>query len=326
MLNSGGPFMKSPEIIPAALTAPEWVGADPASVRLRSAAARLAQTHSTLLVRGESGTGKNLFAEIVHYVGPNRDQPLLKIDCATLPEGLIESELFGHEKGAFTGAAAAKVGRMEMAGKGTLVLDEVAALNPAMQAKLLRVVDQRTFERLGGSTLRRLEARIIALTAVDLERAVRDGSFREDLYFRLAVVPIVLPPLHERPLDIRPLAEHFLAQLARLHAISNPGISASALEALEAHNFPGNARELRNILERALIEAAGAEIRRAHLPGPLAAGFLNEENRTMTLEEIEKAHIVTVLEATHHSLSRAASILGITRKTLFLKRKRYHLD
>jgi DNA-binding NtrC family response regulator len=318
--------MKSQGTISAARTGPQWVGDDPASEKLRAAARRLAQTHSTLLVRGESGTGKNLFAEIVHYLGPRRDQPLLKIDCATLPEGLIESELFGHEKGAFTGAVAAKVGRMEMAGKGTLVLDEVAALAPAMQAKLLRVVDQRTFERLGGHRARRLEARIIALTAADLERAVKDGSFREDLFFRLAVVPVVLPPLRERPQDVRPLAEHFLAQLARWHSFPNARISGSALEALPSNEFPGNARELRNILERALIEAGGEEVRPEHLPVSLAAGSPNGGKRTMTLEEMEKTHIRYVLEATHRSMNRAAAILGISRKTLLLKRKRYHLD
>jgi DNA-binding NtrC family response regulator len=318
--------MKSLETMAAGLTAPEWAGDGPASEKLLATAARLAQTHSTLLVRGESGTGKNLFAEIVHYLGPDRDQPLLKIDCATLPEGLIESELFGHEKGAFTGAVAAKVGRMEMAGNGTLVLDEVAALTSTMQAKLLRVVDQRTFERLGGHAARRLEARIIALTAADLERAVKDGSFREDLFFRLAVVPVVLPPLRERPRDLAALAGHFLAQLARWHSFPKARLSVSALKALESYPFPGNARELRNILERALIEAGGGEVRPEHLPASLAAGSPNDLKRTMSLEEMEKAHIRDVLEATHRSMNRAAAILGISRKTLLLKRKRYHLD
>lgn len=318
--------MNGQETIARGVTAPEWVGDDLASEKLRATAAKLAQTSSTLLVRGESGTGKNLFAEIVHYLGPTRDQPLLRIDCATLPEGLVESELFGHEKGAFTGAVATKVGRMEMAGQGTLVLDEVAALAPATQAKLLRVVDQRAFERLGGTTARRLEARIIALTAADLERAVQDGSFRGDLFFRLAVVPVLLPPLRERPRDIRPLAGHFLAHLARWHGLPNARLSRAALEILESYEFPGNAREVRNILERALIEAGGGEIRPEHFPASLAAGSPTAGKRTMSLEEMEKAHIRDVLSVTHRSMNRAAAILGISRKTLLLKRKRYHLD
>jgi len=326
MLNSGGPVMNPKETHLGASAAPVWVGSGAASEKVRAAASRLAQTRSTLLVRGESGTGKDLFAEIVHYMGPNRDQPLLKIDCATLPEGLMESELFGHEKGAFTGAVAAKVGRMEMAGEGTLVLDEVAALTPTMQAKLLRVVDQRTFERLGGRVVRRLMARIIALTASDLERAVSERSFREDLYFRLAVIPVALPPLRDRRDDIRPLAEHFLAQLGRWHAFPKTGISAPALEALEAYDYPGNARELRNLVEHGMIEARGGEIRLRHLPTSLVNGSSSERKRTASLEEVEKAYIREVLKTTHDSMAQTAAILGISRKTLFLKRKRYHLD
>ena len=309
-----------------ASAAPVWVGSGAASEKVRAVASRLAQTRSTLLVQGESGTGKDLFAEIVHYLGPRRDQPLLKIDCATLPEGLMESELFGHEKGAFTGAVAAKVGRMEMACEGTLVLDEVAALTPAMQAKLLRVVDQRTFERLGGRVVRRLMARIIALTAADLERAVRERSFREDLYFRLAVIPVALPPLRDRRDDIRPLAEHFLGQLGRWHAFPKAGISAPALEVLEAYDYPGNARELRNLVEHGMIEARGGEIRLCHLPTSLVNGSSSERKRTASLEEVEKAYIREVLKTTHDSMAQTAAILGISRKTLFLKRKRYHLD
>jgi len=326
MVNSGRLVMNPKETNLGASAAPVWIGSDAANKKLRAAASRLAQTRSTLLVRGESGTGKDLFSEIVHYLGPNRDQPLLKIDCATLPEGLMESELFGHEKGAFTGAVAAKVGRMEMAGEGTLVLDEVAALTPAMQAKLLRVVDQRTFERLGGRVVRRLMARIIALTAADLERAVRDRSFREDLYFRLAVIPVALPPLRDRRDDIRPLAEHFLAQLGRWHGFPKTGISTPALEALEAYDYPGNARELRNLIERAMIEARGGEIRPRHLPISLLNGSPSEGRRTASLEEVEQAYIREVLKTTHDSMDQTAAILGISRKTLFLKRKRYHLD
>ena len=306
--------------------APLWVGEDPASDKVRETAAKLASTPSSLLVRGESGTGKDLLAQIIHYLGPNRSAPLLKIDCASLPETLVESELFGYEKGAFTGASSVKQGRLELAGRGTLVLDEVAALTPAMQAKLLRVVDQRTFERLGGTATRKLEARIIALTSVDLERGVQEGSFREDLYFRLNVVPVTLPPLRERRGDIRPLAEHFRAQLSRFHGSPVKGITPQALGALEQYDFPGNVRELRNIIERAMVQADGLRIECKHLPPALVRSAHPEGMQKPSLEEIERDYIQEVLKVTRGRKTEAAKILGISRKTLLEKRKRYHLD
>jgi two-component system response regulator AtoC len=306
--------------------APQWVGKDPASRKVREAAARLASTPSSLLIRGESGTGKDLLAQIIHYLGPNRGEPLLKIDCATLPDGLLESELFGYEKGAFTGASGTKPGRLELAGHGTLVLDEVAALTSAMQAKLLRVLDQRTFERLGGTNLLRLEARIIALTTADLERAVREGAFRDDLYHRLNVVPVTLPPLRERRGDIRPLAEHFFRRLARTHRSRGPGFAPAALALLERYDFPGNARELRNIVERALVEAEGARIGPQHLPDAVRrAGQAGKDHRR-SLEEVESEYIRGILAFTRGRKCEAAKILGISRKTLLEKRKRFHLD
>jgi two-component system, NtrC family, response regulator AtoC len=307
-------------------TAPSWIGSDPASDRIRETAAKVAATHSSLLIRGETGTGKDLLAEIIHFIGPNRSEPLLKIDCASLPESLVESELFGYEKGAFTGASDAKQGRLELAARGTLVLDEVAAFTPAMQSKLLRVVDQRTFERLGGTATLRIEARIVALTAADLERGVREGSFREDLYFRLNVVPVVLAPLRERRGDIPPLAEHFRAQLSRLHALPVREISPAALEALEQYEFPGNARELRNIIERALLRAEGDQIQPQHLPTSLVRMSSSPGVQKPSLNEIERDYIREILQYTGGQKSEAARILGISRKTLFDKRKRFHLD
>src|SRR5690242_17070209 len=222
--------MDSVHGVPNQASAPVWVGDDPASESIRKLAVKLAATPSTLLIVGESGTGKDMLAAVIHYLGPNRAEPLLKIDCATLPEALIETELFGHEKGAFTGATSAKAGRLELAGHGTVVLDEVAALTPAMQAKLLRVVDQRTFESLGGSATHKLEARIMALTAADLARGVAEGSFREDLYFRLSVIPVTIPPLRDRSGDIRPLAEYFLGRLAPLHRSTVLGFAPETLD------------------------------------------------------------------------------------------------
>ena len=306
--------------------APLWVGDDPASAKVRDTALRLATTRSSLLVRGESGTGKDLFAEIVHYLGPNRAEPLLKVDCASLPETLIESELFGYEPGAFTGASESKRGRLELAGRGTLVLDEVAALTPAMQSKLLRVVDQRTFERLGSHTSRSLEARIIALTSADLERRVREGSFREDLYFRLNVVPVLLPPLRERTGDIRPLAEHFRERLANLHAARARAFAPPTLELLERYDFPGNVRELRNLIERAIVDADGARIEPRHLPEVIARLGRRDGAQKQSLEEVEKEYIREILRFTQGRKSEAAAILSISRKTLLDKRKRFHLD
>jgi len=305
---------------------PSWVGDDPASQALRQLATKLAFTSSTLLIRGESGTGKDLLAEIIHYQGPKRAEPLLKIDCASLPESLIESELFGYEKGAFTGANGIKIGRLELAGQGTLVLGEVAALSPATQAKLLRVVDQRSFERLGGTANRKLAARIVALTSADLERGVSEGWFREDLYFRLNVVPVTIPPLRERRGDVSSLVRHFIGQLTRLHASPVREIAPAALGALERYDFPGNARELRNILEQALVQASGVRIERRHLPSWLTSLGGDGIAPKLSLNEMERAYIQEVLQFTHGRKSQAARILGISRKTLLEKRKRYRLE
>src|SRR5271157_1027368 len=194
-----------------------WIAADPASLRVLELAQKLAEPSTNVLITGESGTGKDQLARWIHERGPRHDAPLLKIDCASLPSELVESELFGHERGAFTGAVARKPGRLEMAQSGTIVLDEVAALAPGMQAKLLRVLEERTFERLGGTETLHMEARLMALTNTDLTKAVAAGRFREDLFFRLNVLAIPVPPLRERRGDIPDLAAHFLARLGPVH-------------------------------------------------------------------------------------------------------------
>src|SRR6476646_10493384 len=194
-----------------------WIAEDPASLRLLELAQKVSTAATTLLISGESGTGKDHLARLVHELGPRRDAPFLKIDCASLPPNLVESELFGHELGSFTGAVERKLGRFELGGSGTIVLDEVAALSPAAQSKLLRVLQERSFERLGGNETLRIEARLIALTNIDLQAAVTAGHFREDLFFRLSVLPIVVPPLRERRADIIPAAEHFAISLAAIH-------------------------------------------------------------------------------------------------------------
>ncbi len=300
------------------------MAADPLSIRLLNEIRGIAASASTVLIRGESGAGKDLLASLLHFLGPQADEPLVKIDCASLPAELVESELFGFEKGAFTGATHMKAGRLELAGAGTIVLDEVAALTMPMQAKLLRVIDEKRMERLGGVRPIPVQARIIALTNVDLERAVARRSFREDLYYRLNVIPVVVPPLRERPRDIRPLALQFLGQLAEVHRKPRLSFSAAALAALEAYAYPGNVRELRNIVERAVVCGTGQEILPQDLPPHVRDSA--PSGRKMTLEELERAYIAEILDHTRGKKTRAAQILGISRKTLLEKRKRYGLD
>jgi DNA-binding NtrC family response regulator len=303
-----------------------WIAADPASQRLLEEIRRVAGSAATVLIQGESGVGKDLLASLLHYLSPRCAQPLVKIDCATLPLELVESELFGYERGAFTGATQLKAGRLELAGSGTLVLDEVAALGTSLQAKLLRVIEERSFERLGGLRTQTLNARIVALTSADLEQAVARRTFREDLYYRLNVIPVVVPPLRDRRRDIRPMAEHFLAQLAAVHQKPRLRFAQDVFPALEAYAYPGNVRELRNMVERAVISAAPPEVTLEDLPAHVRESAAANASPKMTLEELERAYIAEILDYTRGKKSRAAEILGISRKTLLEKRRRYGLE
>jgi DNA-binding NtrC family response regulator len=305
----------------------EWVAEDPASRSVLQIAERVAQANTTLLITGESGTGKDQLARYIHQSGPRRDAPYQKIDCASLPPELVESELFGHERGAFTGAVDSKRGRLEVAGCGTLVLDEVAALSVGVQAKLLRVLEERRFERLGGTEALYMDARVIALTNANLQRAVSEHRFREDLFFRLNVLTVEVPPLRGRRGDILPLSAHLLARLGPVHGRPEARLDAEAQAALLAYAWPGNVRELKNAIERALIfaqqDVLGVDdlpesVRAATHVGGVPAGL-------RSLEEIEKDAILATLEATHYKMTRAAEVLGISRKTLLEKRKRYGL-
>jgi len=314
-----------------------WIAEDPTSLRLFELAEKVAVAPTTLLITGESGTGKDHLARLVHELGPRRDAPYLKIDCASLPPQLVESELFGHERGAFTGAVERKLGRFELGGKGTIVLDEIAALSPGAQGKLLRILQERTFERLGGTETLHIEARLIALTNVDLPAAVKAGSFREDLYFRLNVLSLTVPPLRDRRADILPLADHLLVTLRAVHGRSNAQLSDPARRMLAAYAWPGNVRELRNALERAVVFSRGSRgapaakndlLEPENFPESVRAaapGAASTVAGLRSLEEVEREVIAATLEATHYQISRSAEALGISRKTLLEKRKKYGL-
>jgi DNA-binding NtrC family response regulator len=305
-----------------------WISEDPASRKLYELAQKVSIVPTTLLITGESGTGKDHLARFVHELGPRRDAPFLKIDCASLPPMLVESELFGHERGAFTGAVERKLGRFELGGNGTIVLDEIAALTSSAQSKLLRVLQERAFERLGGTETLKIEARLIALTNVDLPEAVKSGHFREDLFFRLNVLTLAVPPLRERRADILPLAAYLLATLRTIHSRPNAELSEATRRMLASHNWPGNIRELRNALERAIVFTQTDQLEPENFPDNVRAGgpgSLGSIAGLRSLEDVEREVIAATLEATRYQISRSAEVLGISRKTLLEKRKKYGL-
>ncbi|MBX7097564.1 MAG: sigma-54-dependent Fis family transcriptional regulator [Myxococcaceae bacterium] len=290
---------------------------------------KAAQTDATVLIRGESGSGKELIARAVHVNSRRRDATFVKVDCAALPAGLIENELFGHEKGAFTGADARAPGKFEIAKGGTVFLDELGELPPAVQGKLLRVLQDRQLERLGGHDTVNVDVRIVAATNRDLARMVKEGTFREDLYYRIKVVEAVLPPLRERgPEDVERLARHFVAEAARRHHLARaPVLSGAALTRLLAWSWPGNVRELEHCIESAVVLCDG-EIGPEHLALPDAAPTAAAEpppqgESALKLEEIERRHILFVLERARGNRSLAAEWLGIGRNTLQRKLKAY---
>jgi DNA-binding NtrC family response regulator len=301
-----------------------WVAADPATIRLIEEARSIARTSSTVLIRGESGTGKDLLAWILYALSTRAGRPLVRIDCASLPAELIDGEIFGHEDGIVpppTGAS----GRLELAAGGTLLLDEIAALSIPAQARLLRVIEERRFERIGGAQSIGVDTRIIALTTANLEQAVARRTFREDLYYRLNVIPMTIPPLRERITDITLLANYFLERLAEMHSRPHTTFSIATLAALESYAFPGNVRELRIIVERALLASHGNEILPTDLPPHIRDCSAGAVRNKMSLEDMERAYIADVLEHTRGKKTQASKILGISRKTLLEKRKRYRL-
>ncbi|MDT5294554.1 MAG: two-component system, NtrC family, response regulator AtoC [Acidobacteriota bacterium] len=291
-------------------------------------AGRVASTDANVLVTGESGAGKDALALFVHAMSPRAMGPFVKIDCAALPSELLEAELFGYERGAFTGATSPKPGRLEAAHKGTLVLDEIAHLSRDAQAKLLRVIERREFERLGGRRTVRVDARLLALTNVDLDDAVKRRAFREDLFYRLNVVPVRVPPLRERREDVGPLAEKFLSAYAAKHGRPARRFDDAALAALSSYDFPGNVRELASIVERAVIVNEGETVAAKDLPEAVltAATVHTRRRRRPTLADLEAEYIREVLADSRGNKSEAARVLGISRKNLYEKLARFQKD
>lgn len=294
---------------------------------------QVANSKATVLIEGESGTGKELVAREIHRLSPRRDQPFIAVNCAALAEGVLESELFGHVKGAFTGAIADRPGRFEMADKGTIFLDEIAEMTPMAQAKLLRVVQEGEFERVGGNKTVKVDVRVVAATNRHLAAAVEEGRFRDDLYYRLQVFPIRVPPLRDRKEDVLPLIEHAMARLNRTMGKSVREIDGPALKLLEIHHYPGNVRELENILEHAFIRCPEHTIRLGHLPEYLLTdgsrpdknGRSTEPAMSTTLAALEQAAIMQALEQTGWDYKLACKHLGVSRSTLLRRVKTYNL-
>ncbi|HEU5182117.1 MAG TPA: sigma-54 dependent transcriptional regulator [Candidatus Polarisedimenticolia bacterium] len=308
-------------------TALSLLHSDPEMRRILELAGRVAASDANVLITGESGTGKTLLAATLHRQSPRASGPFVTVSCANISEDLLESDLFGHEKGAFTGAESRRIGRFEQAHGGTLFLDEVSELGPRLQGKLLRVVQERSFERLSGDETIQVDIRLIASSGADLEAAARDGSFRKDLYYRLNVIALRLPALRERPDDIQLLADAFLEEAASRHSRGALRFDSETRELLRYYPWPGNVRELKNVVERAVIAATGTAIGPGDLP--LSASDRTEAilraatSEMLTLDRLEAAYIREVLRTTRGNKTEAARILGINRKTLLEKRKRY---
>jgi DNA-binding NtrC family response regulator len=309
----------------------EIVSTSHAMEEVLNMAGRVAASSATVLLRGESGTGKELLAKAIHYHSPRANAPLIKVNCAALPETLLESELFGHEKGAFTGATARRTGRFEAADRGTLFLDEIGELTPGMQVKLLRVLQEREFERIGGNETIKVDVRVIAATNRDIEKALKAGAFREDLYYRLNVVSVVIPPLRDRKEDIPGFLDFFIKKYSGENKKSITGISAETRDLLMRYTYPGNVRELENIIERAIVLSKKGIITTADLPIHIRTatsegstsvqklkGSLNE-----TLDTVERGIILEALKETGGIQTRAAEKLGISERVLRYKLKKY---
>ena len=308
---------------------PELVGSGPAFEELRRLVAKVAPSDSTVLVCGETGTGKELIARSIHRLSSRRDHPFVVVDCAALHENLLQSELFGHEQGAFTGATRRRHGLFEAADGGTIFLDEIGDVSPAVQAGLLRVLETSSFRHLGGTQEVRVDVRLVAATNRALERLMREGTFRQDLYFRLNAIHIDVPPLRERLDDIPALVAHFVAQHNARHG-TRKAFSAAATDVLLRHDWPGNVRELRHVVQRALVLAEGDLVRPSELRAEMrqagGPGGTDAETAGLALAEVERRHIASVLARVGGHRARAAQLLGISERNLYRRIHEYHLD
>jgi transcriptional regulator with GAF, ATPase, and Fis domain len=310
------------------------IGRSPLLREVLSRAAKVARTETTVLITGESGTGKELVARATHYASPRADGPFVGVNCAALPDTLLESELFGHERGAFTGADRQKPGRFEVAAGGTLFLDEIGELSPAVQVKLLRVLQEREFQRVGGTATLKADVRLIAATNRDLTTEMAAGRFRGDLFYRLSVFNVHVPPLRERGDDVLLLADSFIRSLAAKMGKGDVTLSRDALEVLRRHTWPGNIRELQNAIERALITCEGTLVTSVHLAIPVPSEPLRPPGSpepvrpaaSMALDELERNAIIDALQRTHGHKARAAQLLGLTRFQLYSRLKRYRIE
>jgi DNA-binding NtrC family response regulator len=314
------PPQAAPELHGAGL-----IGASPAMEKVRTLIAKAAAAEAHVLITGDSGTGKELVARAIHYNGRRAAAPFVPINCAGIPENLLESELFGHVKGAFTGASQTRAGFFQVADGGTIFLDEIGELSKAMQVKLLRVLQDKNVVMVGDTRARRIDARILAATNKDLEAMTRQGAFREDLYFRLNVVTIQMPPLRDRPGDVRPLVDHFLKRYGADLGRPTPHFTDRALTRLETYHWPGNVRELENLVQRLLVMTEGDAINAPDLPAPMRWSAGGSASGQRTLAQVEADHIRHVLESVGGNKSEAARVLNIDRKTLREKIKKYAL-
>ncbi len=306
------------------------VGTSNAILATVEQALQVAATRTTVLIRGESGTGKELIAEVIHRHSTRAEGPLVKVNCAALPEGLIEAELFGHERGAFTGAHTRRKGRFELAHGGTIFLDEVGDVSAAMQSRLLRVLQEREFERVGGTETLKVDVRLIAATNKNLELAISEGTFREDLYYRLNVFTIFVPPLRERKTDVLLLADHFVEKYAQAHEKTVKRISTPAIDMLMSYHWPGNVRELENCIERAVVLCDDAVIHSHHLPPTLQTAEFSDTVPAASLVgavvALEREMIIDALKTSKGNQARAAKLLQVTERMINYKVKKYGID
>lgn len=329
------PLPPDPELIAAVLEAvsqdnDDLIFKDPRMQRVLKLAEQVAPSDASVMITGESGTGKEVMARFIHKKSKRKDKPFISVNCAAIPENLLESELFGHEKGAFTGAVARRLGKFEEANGGTLLLDEISEMDPRLQAKLLRAIQEREIDRVGGSQPVKVDIRLLATSNRDLPQAVKNGEFREDLYFRLNVISVELPPLRERPQDVITLAEHFVEKYSDANGIQNRKISEEGIRAIMAHTWPGNVRELENTMHRAVLLAQGDAVTTDDIfgmtsvnPQTTQASLSTEGLIGKTVEQVERELIIGTLDHCLGNRTQAAKILGISIRTLRNKLNEY---